>query len=1211
MSKNSVLRRVLRALLTALLVTTALVTATSPGTSAASDGCALEPRLRDASVNQGLEYSPLVRGKSTLVRLYLEMPKCANPDTDKIEIEAASLKVTHAATLETLATVTATPNPVEVYPIVAAFGVAPLKDSAGDPKFLIDGSKLAPPLSPGPFGIVLTADVTYRATHGGVRSGSITRTFTPVDNPRLAARVAGQSNPLRVLVVPMGNTADGFAAEFPGGDATTGDAYKTVTQGLRSLSRMLPVADGVTSPIKASSPAGVQFSLVPSIAVDLAPIMTLKNKDEWFCGKASNFTPIKDSLATALANWNSSNSGAKADVALGVVWHEISGSSADGCAQGWASVSSGEAWVRLTPGTTAAPSPTGALMGMEIAHTFAAVPENRDDEGGHDGLNDRYHSEFLDAHRERNRAYDLASGKFIEDDRTVMKFVGQPAGWTENNTLYELADWRMLHCYLTPGDVDGGCPVPGSVGTAGANQASFVITGTTNVTATSDPALDRTEAHSYFEAGPRTLADGDSPYTLVQRSASGGVVRSEGVTVRFKESQHVEDGHNHEHHGEVADGVFEHVTEVAGDTVARIELRHDSRSAPLYARDINDAPIVQEKSFVSGSVANVSDPGDGDAPAITRDGRWIAYSDPTAGIRIRRTDLATASSIGFDGRDPAWSANGTRLAYVRPNGSLYVRSFDPSTGALGAERLVYDASLQNELKSVLGSAAASDPSWAPDSTRIAVQIGTTRSDIFVLDSSRTASDLICRYVALPGAPCFPVTKDQTSSTPGWGPQNRIAYVAAGQIVVYDAATAVATLTTISGSRPAWSNDLLVYEAGGSIWSASATTYANRVRLTFANDTRPSIDQSSSLLAVGRTSGGTTDAILVDLTKKDFTLRVSDEYPGDLRVDVFLECTGASYPVILAEKPASIDGSVATFTMSYDPAPACGGGELVARITDGYRVVRESLGTLPANPGGPGTPYPAASIYRPVSGGSSLQYEALAFSGFALDADGAVSDDRLQWRLIHPDGTSKVLGTGAQLGTVSPAKGGWAVGTYTAVLEVLTSGGWSPRAQVQFTILKDGDNDLRPPGECNENDANPRDAFGDSDGDGIPDVDDDNPCVSANNATVKFDPQNLYVPSEGNDITLYVKSGALDLGNVKPSTVAISKIGPWYVDFKAKSWAYDNKSKQWVAKFGRHEVTKFMSDKGLVDQFVPVVITGSDGTKTFRGFDPKYPYTSKS
>ena len=70
------------------------------GLSAAGGGtCAVAPVLRDSAVNQGVSgtagYSPLVRGKDTLVRLYLSGPNCG---TQTFQLTSASLQVKNGTT---------------------------------------------------------------------------------------------------------------------------------------------------------------------------------------------------------------------------------------------------------------------------------------------------------------------------------------------------------------------------------------------------------------------------------------------------------------------------------------------------------------------------------------------------------------------------------------------------------------------------------------------------------------------------------------------------------------------------------------------------------------------------------------------------------------------------------------------------------------------------------------------------------------------------------------------------------------------------------------------------------------------------------------------------------------------------------------------------------------------------------------------------------
>src|SRR6187549_766020 len=64
--------------------------------SSAATPCTLAPVLRDATVNQGLPYPKLVRGKETLVRLYLSLPSCAASGSS-IQVSGGTLTVAGGA----------------------------------------------------------------------------------------------------------------------------------------------------------------------------------------------------------------------------------------------------------------------------------------------------------------------------------------------------------------------------------------------------------------------------------------------------------------------------------------------------------------------------------------------------------------------------------------------------------------------------------------------------------------------------------------------------------------------------------------------------------------------------------------------------------------------------------------------------------------------------------------------------------------------------------------------------------------------------------------------------------------------------------------------------------------------------------------------------------------------------------------------------------
>jgi hypothetical protein len=119
-----------------------------------------------------------------------------------------------------------------------------------------------------------------------------------------------------------------------------------------------------------------------------------------------------------------------------------------------------------------------------------------------------------------------------------------------------------------------------------------------------------------------------------------------------------------------------------------------------------------------------------------------------------------------------------------------------------------------------------------------------------------------------------------------------------------------------------------------------------------------------------------------------------------------------------------------------------------------------------------------------------------------------------------------------------------------------------------------------------------------------------------NVTVSFNPQTLYVPSNGQDVTMTVKPQNQKLSSIDPKTVRIVQVGNLAVSIPVdtasgtKGWVA-NSDGTYTAKFVRLTVSCAVQKTGLVGFYVPIVIAGSstDGSTTIRGFDPKYPNTS--
>src|SRR5213593_295746 len=158
----------------------------------AAGSCSLVPELRAITVNQGLgSYTPLVRGKETLFRAFLAMPKCAvatGATLDSIALTGGQLQVSMGSTV--LTTITSpTPALVSVYPKIAASASAPVADWPGDPIFVIPGSALAPASTPtASFTVTFTLTVNFSATAGSTASSAGTSpvTFTSLTGSRTA-----------------------------------------------------------------------------------------------------------------------------------------------------------------------------------------------------------------------------------------------------------------------------------------------------------------------------------------------------------------------------------------------------------------------------------------------------------------------------------------------------------------------------------------------------------------------------------------------------------------------------------------------------------------------------------------------------------------------------------------------------------------------------------------------------------------------------------------------------------------------------------------------------------------------------------------------------------------------------------------------------------------------------------------------------------------
>jgi CSLREA domain-containing protein len=581
-----------RAHVASAIVAAALVAAVlaigGSSTAFAAPTCNLVPQLRDVTINQGLgSYSPLAWGKDTLVRLYLSQPSCA-PSGALIQITGGTLTIAGGGAANR--TVPSTPNLVSVFPAIATYNTAPTVDSTGDVKFDAPGATLSPAGTNGGFTATFTASLTYSAqpnSRTAPTTGTVTINTRPGTTSPITTTVAKRTNALRLLVVPLGNPTKTYNTQL------TAAGQAEIERGMLTLSRIYPLRDGIaslTDTSAAAAAAGLRYSISPTL-LDVSALMS--GTPSMFCGNTTNFATLRGLLAQFLQAFNSANPNTPADRVIGVGDQAITKGSSEGCDEGRAAVNGNESWARLSYDATGAPSKTGAIMGMELAHTMGAVPVGRNDGAFHSLYTN---ADYLSG--DLNRAYNIATRSVLagtSDDHTVMRFV---TPWDNTNTVLEKADWGLLLCRLG-GPTTSDCATAGTVGTAAAGPA-FVMSGTTSgsagICATCvGSAAGTNVVESYFSNSmPQTQVDSSSNFHLVQKSGTS-VLLNQGVPVSATDTHH--DGSS----SQTAGGAGLFSIALPFNTAAdRIELWKGppggAGSLLLYARNKTAAPTVTSMS---------------------------------------------------------------------------------------------------------------------------------------------------------------------------------------------------------------------------------------------------------------------------------------------------------------------------------------------------------------------------------------------------------------------------------------------------------------------------------------------------------------------------------------------------------------------------------------------------------------------------------------
>ncbi|MFL5967133.1 MAG: PxKF domain-containing protein [Gaiellaceae bacterium] len=513
------------------------------GLSATGGGtCIVSPIVRDSGVNQGVSgtagYTPLVRGKDTVVRFYLSGPNCG---TATFQLTSASLQLKNG-TSNIGQAVPADPAPITLSgnnPAIATYSTAAVSnDTPGDAKFLVPGYQMNPCGGP-----ACTNSARFTATFAASLGWRASTGATGTLNATVNADVDQKSNALRILVVKMGDlsNATGYTAnQFPlfGADAQT--TLQNAISG--TLARAFPVPsapDANSPPVSDLTRAlgGIRYSfnitancggLSPTCGMlDLArltdtasPPVPLLGPTHPFCLNGTTFGIIQPQLTNMLNAWNAANPGSQADRVLGVVDGSVSDQT---CALGMAGFGTPQAVVRVDPGR----NNNGATLVMEMAHTLGAVPAARSN------TTSRYHSPAAEAdtglatadpNAGTNRSYNTATRTYLSTDRTAMRVVD--TNWTDNNVDFEAKDFSLLRCMLggsVPTDTTIGCTASGNTGTGTSVAAdSLYVAG--SLAAPNAAQAKVTESYLQVNAGtipaPSVGTDNASKYYVVERNGA-------------------------------------------------------------------------------------------------------------------------------------------------------------------------------------------------------------------------------------------------------------------------------------------------------------------------------------------------------------------------------------------------------------------------------------------------------------------------------------------------------------------------------------------------------------------------------------------------------------------------------------------------------------------------------------------------------------------
>jgi hypothetical protein len=1210
----------------------ALVVVVFPTSAPPQAACA--PELRAYTVNQGLNsHARIIRGKQTLVRLYLGLGTCANiANGAYAEIRAATLKVKNGTTVlpgaEAIPTTPATLGHDAVgtdpatFPVVTTAGTPTLADMPGDLKFVVPGSSLAPTTT-GTWTATFEATLTYKfaatsTTPLPSTSSTVTLTKIAGTNTLITKPVDKRTRALRVLAVPI-KTA-------PMSPAAT-DVWQTAA---RTATRILPVPDGTqaAATVGAALPTtgGFRYAINGG-AVNVNSL--IPSGQTRLCATGTNWPTIKSSLASFLQAYNAANPGNPADKVVGVAdpADMIGTAENSTCAEGFASTNSPEAMIRATPGSG------GATASLELCHTFGCVPSGFSDGGYH-----AVHTNADWSPGDANRAYNVTDAQFLANDKTVMKF--QTSGWDNSNTVLEPGDYGygFVACKLEGSTTASACRRAGTTGTtvgvAASGVTSFVMTGRVTKPATGPPTLAGVPLS--YTASTLPMEDPDSAFRLLEKNGAGAVVKDCGALIAFDDSVHHSD----------------HAFETSGTSSFSVAcpLASGVASFQLVHRPAGGATTVLHTVSATGQAPTITAGGGG--PVITGGGSGLTIaSDSTSAITVDTTkggqptqpfvtaavsfaDIASGGPLTnvYVGNDLSCQVrhqtDGTTGEFFPPStipadcgtflavddvdaDVLYAPDFASHGTTATANLGTYTPFTAISQTAVTGSGTSADPYTVvttADAGGSGLRIVQTdkyvvgeeayRTDIRIQNTSAAARDVIL-YRA---GDCFLGASDL-----GFG--------------LVDAPTkAVACRGVVSATEPSnrieqWlpiTSGNNYYEANFSeVWSAigSKTPFPDTCECEEFQDNGAGISWNVSVPPEGEvTRSHLTRIVVQEAQEVTFTASDADTNSCDLRANLLLKrpgsgTTGGGFDVLAAglDPAPTACGSGSPALFDFEATTGCSGCEIWAFVYDGNFTatakIEDSEVTAPEDP--------VASINSPVPAARFYPTEAIVLEGDGFDnQDGPIPDADTDW-------TSPLFaGTNGRRVVLQPPAAGWTPGTYDITLTVTDSDGNMDAKTVPITILVDKDGDhieesLDFANGCAAGaDGNRLNVAADADGDGKKNTDEryteNGPCTDessyqAQDAVWRPDPFDSSISSGSIFVTnIYVPDAPAQVPRDGISITAINGLSvAGCRPMRAVSQSFVNNV--YAVRFEAEKFASCVRQLDLHNQRVVVEITGDGGS----------------